>query len=124
MAVLWLRCYSVALGTVIVLSLASCGANQTVDATPRYFEKQSRAYPASAAGLTPYRTNGSPQQVTCLTFLGKTLFAGTNDGVYRGENFGESWHMISGLPAFMRIYGLTTVGPRLFAGTEMGVYRS
>lgn len=57
--------------------------------------------------------------------IGKILFAGTLDGVYRSENNGENWKNVNAGLTDKNVVVMKTVGTKLFAGTfSNGVFYS
>jgi ligand-binding sensor domain-containing protein len=62
---------------------------------------------------------------TLLIRSANTLFIGTDNGVYRSTNDGDTWiESSSGIPANTSIRVLVQTSTTLFAGTSLGVYRS
>lgn len=72
------------------------------------------------------QTNGPyGATVNCIDTLGRTIFVGTNRGVFESTDSAKTWQIRSkGLPQTF-IYSLATLGSQIFAGTyQNGVYRS
>ncbi|MBS1538176.1 MAG: T9SS type A sorting domain-containing protein [Bacteroidetes bacterium] len=63
--------------------------------------------------------------ITCMTYNGLAIFAGTEgSGIIRSNDGGNTWEQVNkGLPN-LRINRLVSSGMTLFAGTNEGVYRS
>ena len=70
-------------------------------------------------------------KVTCMLTRGSTIFAGTQDGLYRSTDNGERWSRIGtnaagtgGNPAYFSIDALAAHGSWLFAGVDGTLSRS
>jgi hypothetical protein len=72
------------------------------------------------------QTSGpSGGSINALVASGTTLFAGTNEKVYRSTNSGQSWQPASsGMLMPIQIVKLKVIGISVFAATSGGLYRS
>ncbi len=71
------------------------------------------------------QTNGAPGgMIDCFAIKGSNIFIGTEVGVSRSTNNGDSWSAVNnGLPS-RQVWSLAVVGNNIFAATGAGVFRS
>ena len=70
------------------------------------------------------RDTSFTQNVNCFTAMGESIFAGTNDGVYRSTDEGKTWSATNAGIGY-QVEGITRLGPYLFAATTgEGIFRS
>lgn len=53
-----------------------------------------------------------------------TLFAGTTTGVYRSQDDGATWQVLTALGTGLQVQAMAVGTPYLFVGTATGIYRS
>src|SRR5262249_52893227 len=85
-----------------------------------------RVFRSTDNGANWTDTGLAARQVYALAVSGIYLFAGSEQGVFRSADDGQSWAPInSGLTGFgLRVQSLATRGATIFAGTGDGLYRS
>jgi WD40 repeat protein len=69
---------------------------------------------------------GMPEEctVTCFAVIGKSIFAGSNNGVFRSKDNGANWQAVNSGLTSRNIGCLAVKGRDLFAGGYGGVFRS
>lgn len=111
---LWTKISSGAVDTAQVLSLAVNSAGTTIFVSTYNQE----IYKSTNTGSTWSKVNTSSMAIiNSLLWVGNTLFAGSNTGVYLTTDLGVTWEAAnSGMPDRQVLF-LTKAGNTLFAGT-------
>lgn len=111
---LWSKISSGAVDTALVLSLAVNSAGNTIFISTYNQE----IYKSTNTGVSWSKVNSSSMSViNSLLWVGNTLFAGTNSGVYLTSDFGNNWEAVNSGIANRPVLFLARAGNTLFAGT-------
>ncbi len=83
--------------------------------------------------LWPEADSNSTEDINCFTNSGKTIFTGTNHGVFLSTDNGITWIASNnGMPVITsgsysyapQVFSLVTQGSNIFAGTGLGIFHS